>query len=53
MNEAIGQSLPIAVGVLASPMPIVALVLMLVSRRARSNGLTFVVGWSWESSWSE
>jgi threonine/homoserine/homoserine lactone efflux protein len=45
MNDAIGQSLPIAVGVLASPMPIVALVLMLVSRRARSNGLAFVVGW--------
>ena len=45
MNEAIGQSLPIAVGVLASPMPIVALVLMLVSRRARSNGLAFVIGW--------
>ena len=45
VNDAIGQSLPIAVGVLASPMPIVALVLMLVSRRARSNGLAFVVGW--------
>lgn len=45
MNDAIGQSLPIAVGVLASPMPIVALVLMLVSRRARSNGLAFVLGW--------
>jgi threonine/homoserine/homoserine lactone efflux protein len=45
VNDAIGQSLPIAVGVLASPMPIVALVLMLVSRRARSNGLAFVIGW--------
>ena len=45
MGTAIGQSLPIAVGVLVSPMPIVALVLMLVSGRARSNGLAFVVGW--------
>lgn len=45
MEEAIGQSLPIAVGVLVSPFPIVALVLMLVSRRAGSNGTAFVLGW--------
>lgn len=45
MEEAIGQSLPIAVGVLVSPFPIVALVLMLVSRRAGSNGTAFVFGW--------
>lgn len=45
MGEAIGESLPIAVGVLVSPMPIVALVLMLVSRRAGSNGAAFVAGW--------
>lgn len=45
MGEAIGESLPIAVGVLVSPMPIVALVLMLVSRHAGSNGTAFVVGW--------
>ncbi|GGU34369.1 GAP family protein [Nocardioides albus] len=45
MGEAIGQSLPIAVGVLVSPMPIVALVLMLVSQRAASNGTGFVAGW--------
>lgn len=45
MGEAVGDSLPIAVGVLISPMPIVALVLMLVSRRAASNGTAFVIGW--------
>ncbi|MBZ2195853.1 GAP family protein [Occultella gossypii] len=45
MGEAIGQSLPIAVGVMVSPMPIVAVVLMLVSARARSNGIAFVLGW--------
>lgn len=45
MGHAIGASLPIAVGVLVSPMPIVAVVLMLVSRRARSNGLAFLLGW--------
>ncbi|MEU6135138.1 GAP family protein [Nocardioides sp. NPDC047086] len=45
MWEAIGESLPIALGVLVSPMPIVALVLMLVSRHAGSNGAAFVAGW--------
>lgn len=45
MGAAIGQSLPVAVGVLVSPLPIVAVVLMLVSARARTNALAFVVGW--------
>ena len=45
MGDAIGQMLPAAVGVAVSPMPIVAVVLMLVSRRGRANGPAFVVGW--------
>ncbi|MFD6447450.1 GAP family protein [Promicromonospora sp. NPDC060204] len=45
MGGAIGQSLPVAVGVLVSPLPIVAVVLMLVSRRARANALAFVAAW--------
>ena len=45
MGEAIGQLLPFAFGVAVSPMPIVAVVLMLVSRRARTNGPAFLVGW--------
>ncbi len=45
MGEAIGQLLPLAVGVALSPMPIVAVVLMLVGARARSNGPAFIVGW--------
>lgn len=45
MLATLGQSLPIAVGVMISPMPIVALVLMLVSHRARANGTAFVIGW--------
>jgi threonine/homoserine/homoserine lactone efflux protein len=45
MAEAIGQMLPAAVGVAISPLPIVAVVLMLVSRRGRANGPAFVVGW--------
>ncbi|WP_336707319.1 GAP family protein [Oerskovia sp. USHLN155] len=45
MGPAVGQSLPIAVGVLISPMPIVAVVLMLVSRKAKANGFSFLLGW--------
>jgi Kef-type K+ transport system membrane component KefB len=45
MGEAIGQVLPLAVGVALSPMPIVAVVLMLVTRQARVNGPVFVLGW--------
>ncbi|MFD6136209.1 GAP family protein [Isoptericola sp. NPDC060257] len=45
MGAAIGQSLPVAVGVLISPLPIVAVVLMLVSRRAKANAAAFLIGW--------
>jgi threonine/homoserine/homoserine lactone efflux protein len=45
MGEAIGNFLPSAVGVAISPLPIVAVVLMLVTERGRANGLSFVLGW--------
>ena len=45
MGEAIGQMLPAAVGVAISPLPIVAVVLMLVTPRGRVNGPAFVLGW--------
>jgi threonine/homoserine/homoserine lactone efflux protein len=45
MGDAIGQMLPAAVGVAVSPLPIVAVVLMLVSRRGRVNAPAFVLGW--------
>ena len=45
MGDAIGQVLPLAVGVALSPLPIVAVVLMLVTPRARVSGPMFVVGW--------
>ena len=45
MGEAIGQSLPLAVGVALSPVPIIAVVLMLTTARARANGPAFVLGW--------
>src|SRR5690349_8119414 len=45
MNEAIGQVLPLGVGVALSPVPIIAVVLMLGTPRARSNGPAFLLGW--------
>jgi hypothetical protein len=45
MGEAIGQSLPLAVGVALSPVPIIAVVLLLTTPRARANGPAFVLGW--------
>jgi hypothetical protein len=45
MGAAIGSALPIAVGIALSPMPIIAVVLMLTSHRAKVNGPAFVVGW--------
>src|SRR5215207_5690416 len=45
MGEAIGRSLPLAIGVALSPIPIIAVVLILTSSRARSLGPAFVLGW--------
>jgi threonine/homoserine/homoserine lactone efflux protein len=45
MSEAIGQVLPLAVGVALSPIPIIGVVLMLATPRARLNSLAFLVGW--------
>jgi hypothetical protein len=45
MGQAIGEILSLAVGVAISPVPIIGVVLMLVTPRARANGPAFVVGW--------
>jgi threonine/homoserine/homoserine lactone efflux protein len=45
VGDAIGQVLPFGVGVALSPVPIIAVVLMLGTPRARANGPAFVVGW--------
>jgi threonine/homoserine/homoserine lactone efflux protein len=44
MGEAIGDMLPAAVGVAISPIPIIAVVLMLVSTRGRVNGPAYLIG---------
>lgn len=45
LSQAIGDLLPAAVGVALSPVPIVAVILMLGTPKARSNGPAFAVGW--------
>ena len=45
MGKAIGDILPLALGVAISPVPIIAVVLMLGTPRARANGPSFAVGW--------
>jgi threonine/homoserine/homoserine lactone efflux protein len=45
VGEVIGQLLPTAVGVMLSPLPIVGVILMLLSNKARVNGPMFLLGW--------
>jgi len=45
VGTAIGSTLPLAVGVAISPLPIIALILLLVGPRARSSGAALLVGW--------
>jgi threonine/homoserine/homoserine lactone efflux protein len=45
MGEAIGHSLPLAIGVALSPVSIIAVVVLLTSSRARFLGPVFVLGW--------
>jgi len=41
----IGDILPLALGVAISPVPIIAVILMLFSKRAKGNGPAFLLGW--------
>jgi threonine/homoserine/homoserine lactone efflux protein len=45
MGQAIGQVLSFGVGVALSPLPIIAVVLMLATPKGRTNGPAFLVGW--------
>jgi threonine/homoserine/homoserine lactone efflux protein len=44
-TQAIGQLLPIAAAVALSPIPIVAVILVLTSAKGRVNGTAFALGW--------
>ncbi len=45
MGQGISEVLTFAIGVAISPLPIIAVILMLFSRRAKVNGPAFLVGW--------
>jgi threonine/homoserine/homoserine lactone efflux protein len=45
MGAAIGDILGLAAGVAVSPLPIVAMILVLATPRGRTNGLLFGLGW--------
>ena len=45
MNEVIGEILPLAVGIAISPIPIIAAILMLLSPRAKTTSVGFLIGW--------
>jgi threonine/homoserine/homoserine lactone efflux protein len=45
MGPVIGDLLPLAIGIAISPVPIIAVILMLLSRRATATSTGFLVGW--------
>jgi len=45
MLDAIGEILPSAVGVAISPVPVIAVILMLFTAKAKTNGPAFLLGW--------
>jgi threonine/homoserine/homoserine lactone efflux protein len=45
MNQVIGDLLPLAVGVAISPIPIIAIILMLLAPRAGGTSVGFLLGW--------
>ena len=45
MGHAIGEMLPLAIGIAISPLPIIAVILILTTAQARTNGLAFLGGW--------
>lgn len=45
MTEALASILPLAVGIAVSPLPIIAMILTLLSERARANSVGMAVGW--------
>jgi hypothetical protein len=45
MGPTIGEIIPVAMGVAISPVPIIAVILMLFGPNARGNGIAFAAGW--------
>ena len=45
MNSVIGEILPLALGVAISPLPIISAILMLLSPKAKTTSIGFLLGW--------
>ncbi len=45
MGAVIGEILPLAIGIAVSPVPIMAAILMLFSKRAGTTSAGFLIGW--------
>jgi threonine/homoserine/homoserine lactone efflux protein len=45
MRQGISEVLPFAMGIAISPLPVIAIILILFSDRARVNGPVFLLGW--------
>jgi threonine/homoserine/homoserine lactone efflux protein len=45
VGSVIGEIVPLAVGIAISPIPIIAVILMLLSPRAKATSVGFLVGW--------
>ncbi len=45
MGTAVGEILPLAVGIAISPIPIIAAILMLLSPQAKGTSVGFLIGW--------
>lgn len=45
MGQAIGQLLPLAIGVALSPLPIIVVIALLCGPHAKANGSAFLLGW--------
>ena len=45
MGQGISEVLPFAIGIAISPIPIIAIILILFSNRAKVNGPAFLAGW--------
>ncbi|MHA7986237.1 GAP family protein [Rathayibacter sp. CAU 1779] len=45
MGPVIGSTLPLAIGIAISPVPMIAAILLLLSPKAKSTGIGFLLGW--------
>ncbi len=45
MTQILGELLPLAVGIAVSPVPVIAVILMLLAPKARATSIGFLLGW--------